>query len=423
MAISQVRALVNGSWYALTYNSDTSAYEVDITAPNTTSHFQDGGYYFVTVEAENDNAVITTATSENISGLRLYVRETVPPDLKLVSPGQGYLTNNKHPFTFTAIDLESGIDIQTLSLTVDGVSVYPSEISIYSITGGYQIIYTPSSALSDGKHDLIIDISDNDGNTSNLSLSYTVDTIPPTIDLFYPETNSVITDSYTASIIGKAVDSSGRPVFLTIENNEIPLGSVSPDERGNFKQEIALETGENNISVVAYDEAGLYSRTNRRIIRLVTDRTDEDVKSIEMLTEKINRGDASEEEEEEYRKSKARGSYSHIDVNRVTLAMEYIDEAFVQKGHTSVYIPIKGSEWSDTDYFLKIHADGYLENVKKLREVIPLKEKTPQAPLDMENFTFSEANDIEQILVDIDAVFQVLDKTYIYSGEAFAGEF
>ena len=53
MAIKQVRAQVNGQWHTLTLNPRNGRYEASITAPGATSFNQPGGYYDVTVEAEN----------------------------------------------------------------------------------------------------------------------------------------------------------------------------------------------------------------------------------------------------------------------------------------------------------------------------------------------------------------------------------
>ena len=45
MAISTVRAQVNGTWHTLTYNSSSGSYTATITAPGQTSFNQSGGYY------------------------------------------------------------------------------------------------------------------------------------------------------------------------------------------------------------------------------------------------------------------------------------------------------------------------------------------------------------------------------------------
>ena len=47
----------------------------------------------------------------------------------------------------------------------------------------------------------------------------------------------------------------------------------------------------------------------------------------------------------------------------------------------------------------------------------------PETPPNMELFQYGEANDIERILVHVDAAFPYIEKAVVYCGEAFAGEF
>ena len=95
MAISQVRAQVNGTWYTLTYDSSSGAYKATITAPGATSYNQSGGYYNVTVEATNDAGTKATADGSTMTGLRLVVKEKVAPVITILSPSSGaYVTNS-----------------------------------------------------------------------------------------------------------------------------------------------------------------------------------------------------------------------------------------------------------------------------------------------------------------------------------------
>ena len=86
MAISQVRAQVNGTWYTLTYNSSTGKYDATITAPGATSFHQSEGYYNVQVEATNTAGTKGTADGTTLTGLRLVVKERVAPVITILSP-------------------------------------------------------------------------------------------------------------------------------------------------------------------------------------------------------------------------------------------------------------------------------------------------------------------------------------------------
>lgn len=78
--------------------------------------------------------------------------------------------------------------------------------------------------------------------------------------------------------------------------------------------------------------------------------------------------------------------------------------------------------WYHSDIPQERELAAYLQNVKWLREAMVLYPNTPEAPADMEGFTFAEANDIEQILVNIETIINLMLSSIIYSGEIFSGE-
>ena len=113
MAISQVRAQINGTWHTLTYDSASGAYKATVTAPGATSYNQSGGYYNVTVEATNDAGTTATADGSTISGLQLVVKERVAPVITILSPSSGaYVSNSKQPVVFTVVDEDGGVVFQ-----------------------------------------------------------------------------------------------------------------------------------------------------------------------------------------------------------------------------------------------------------------------------------------------------------------------
>lgn len=64
-----------------------------------------------------------------------------------------------------------------------------------------------------------------------------------------------------------------------------------------------------------------------------------------------------------------------------------------------------------------------IANVKRIRETFPFVPGLPEAPSDMQSFTFQEANNLEKILVQVESMFQWMDKSYLMAGEAMCGEF
>lgn len=262
MAISKVRVQINGTWTTLTYNSSTGAYEATISAPSTTSYNQAGGYYPVTVEATNTVGSITTVTDTHSTlgaSCKLVVKERVAPDIIIVSPSSGArVTNNKHPVVFTVTESPSGSGIKLSSLVVkqDGTAVANSAIKSTAITSGYSVTYTPVSALSDGSHTVTISVSDNDGNTTQKSTTFTVDTIAPTLNITSP-TEGFATASTSVTVAGTTNDTTSSPVTLTIALDSGAAQAVTVASNGSFtKTFTGLTHGIHKVTVVARDAAG-----------------------------------------------------------------------------------------------------------------------------------------------------------------------
>lgn len=92
------------------------------------------------------------------------------------------------------------------------------------------------------------------------------------------------------------------------------------------------------------------------------------------------------------------------------------------KAKVSVSRDVGAYEWCHSDIPQANELNAYLQNVKWLRESMVLYPNTPEVPDDMEGFTFAEANDIEQILVNIETIINLMISSIIYSGEIFSGE-
>lgn len=268
MAIQQVRAKVNGTWYTLTYNSSTGKYEATITAPGATSYHQSGGYYNVEVEATNTAGTKGTADGSTLTGLRLVVKERVAPVITILSPSSGaYVSNNQQPVIFTVVDEDggSGIDLSTLVVKQDGTAVSSATIQTTAITNGYSVTYTPASALSDGSHTVTVDVSDHDGNAAvEKSTTYAVDTVPPTLNVTSPA-DGLITSSTTLNVAGMTNDATSSPVTVTIKLNGADQGSVTVGSDGTFSKSVTLAEGSNTVEVTATDAAGKSSSVSRTV--------------------------------------------------------------------------------------------------------------------------------------------------------------
>ena len=268
MAISQVRAQINGTWYTLTLSGTANTYTATITAPGSTSYTKTGGYYDVTVEATNTAGTVTTQNASGLAGLKLVVREKVAPVITILSPTSGAaVINNKQPVTFTVTDEAggSGVNLSSLVVKQDSTAVAASTITSTAITNGYSVTYTPSAALSDGSHTVTITVSDNDGNAATAkSTTYRVDTVPPTLNITAPA-NALVTNAASLVVRGTTNDTSSSPVTVKITLAGADQGTVTVGSDGSFSKTLTLVEGSNTIVITATDSAGKASSVTRTV--------------------------------------------------------------------------------------------------------------------------------------------------------------
>lgn len=268
MAIKTVKATINGQTYDLTLNSASGKWEATITAPGKTSYNLAGGYYNVSVEATNEAGTKGSADASTVDGLKLVVKETVAPVITIVSPTAGaYVANSKQPVVFNVTDETggSGVDISTLVVKQDGTTVAAANITHTAIANGYSVTYTPSAALSDGSHTVTINCKDHDGNAATeKSTTYTVDTVPPTLNVTSPA-DGLITAASSVTVAGTTNDATSSPVVITISLNGTDQGTVAVGTGGTFSKVVTLKEGSNTIIVKAKDAAGKESSVTRTV--------------------------------------------------------------------------------------------------------------------------------------------------------------
>ena len=268
MAIKTVKATINGQTYDLTLNSASGKWEATITAPGKTSYNLAGGYYNVSVEATNEAGTKGSADASTVDGLKLVVKETVAPVITIVSPTAGaYVANSKQPVVFNITDETggSGVDISTLVVKQDGTAVAAANIAHTAIANGYSVTYTPSAALSDGSHTVTINCKDHDGNAAaEKSTTYTVDTVPPTLNVTSPA-DGLITAASSVTVAGTTNDATSSPVVITISLNGTDQGTIPVGTGGTFSKVVTLKKGSNTIVVKAKDAAGKESSVTRTV--------------------------------------------------------------------------------------------------------------------------------------------------------------
>lgn len=270
MAVKTVQAIINGQTHNLTLNSSTGKYEATINAPGTTSyHVNSGHYYPVTVKATDDAGNTATANDSDAtmgSALRLYVKETVKPTIAVTYPTAGsQLAVNTMTVTWQVRDTGSGINPNTIGLTIDNGSKITGNITKTAVTGGYNCSYAITTALTDGSHTIKFDVSDYDGNAATqVSTTFKVDTIPPSLTLSSPA-NNLITNHQTVTVSGTTNDATTGIASVTVKLNNGTATRVTVNSNGSFSTSLTLAEGYNTIVVVATDGVGRTATVTRTV--------------------------------------------------------------------------------------------------------------------------------------------------------------
>ena len=154
------------------------------------------------------------------------------------------------------------------------------------------------------------------------------------------------------------------------------------------------------------------------LLNLITDRTQTDVDYVIRLSQKGWSGMTAEEKAEW--ESDLKGAYNASDLNRVGNAVNYVAGRLEDAGYTVSVNP--KIDWLESDVPTESSMEQYLKNVETIRNTLTVPSNTPNVPDDMEGLTYEEANDIERILLAVDALITNMINAYFYSNEINCGE-
>ena len=116
----------------------------------------------------------------------------------------------------------------------------------------------------------------------------------------------------------------------------------------------------------------------------------------------------------------AKGTYKASDLNRVGAAMNYVAARLREQGYDPHISP--KTDWMDGEWVTPADEAVYLGDLAELRKQFALYETTPEVPPDLEKLNYIEANSIEQILMEIDALLTNIAAGWLYSGDIYSGE-
>jgi hypothetical protein len=144
-------------------------------------------------------------------------------------------------------------------LTVTGISEPSANVTVNDLTVmvDSQGRFTTTVALSEGVNTLRATATDSVSNTTTITRSVTLDTMPPTLSVIYPP-DGLITSIKVISVTGTTEPGT----YLSVNGTPAVVDPTS----GTFRAWILLEPGLNLISVEATDLAGNTVTITRRVI-------------------------------------------------------------------------------------------------------------------------------------------------------------
>lgn len=116
-----------------------------------------------------------------------------------------------------------------------------------------------------------------------------------------------------------------------------------------------------------------------------------------------------------------RGAYNYTDLNRVESAVEKLAAALTGYGYP-VSVTVK-ADWTLADVQAITTQTGlenierYRENVAAIRAALTVFSSTPDVPDSMLQLGYQDANDIEQILLDVEILINNMVAIWFHSGE------
>jgi hypothetical protein len=216
--------LDTGSWSTIAGTTDTLTSLAD-------------GSHTVTVRVTDNAGNVNSASAS-------FVVDTVAPVLSINSPTSGSY-NNTGSVTVSWTATDGGSGIAKTEINVDSGPWTPISGTGYSLT-----------SMANGAHTVTIRATDNAGNMNTESVTFTVDTVKPVLNIVAPVPDSwynttALNATWTASDSG-----SGIAYFrVSLDKGQWINGT------NEYQMLNGLTNGQHTIEVRAYDKAGNYNDT------------------------------------------------------------------------------------------------------------------------------------------------------------------
>lgn len=184
-----------------------------------------------------------------------------------------------------------------------------------------------------------------------------------------------------------------------------------------------VQNGQYHVQITAVNSLGAASNFDFTLqyegLNLITWRTQKDVNRVLFLSQKIIKGTATPEEQAEWLGSEMIGAYNASDLNRVGNAVQFVTDRLFEIGYSVA--TVGKDDWDRTDIPNKSNMAYYLRDIQFIRNALVVPDDMPQCPTTLDNLDYQKANDIEQILLDVDNIITLIMRSWMYAGEVYSG--
>lgn len=263
--ITRAYAIYKDQQYNASYSSSTQKWSVDIPSGSESSYSQSNHTYPIELHAFDaaGNETIMYASDETYGDqLNIRVLEKTKPTATIVSPTQGSVLGS----ATQDIKMElqdaggSGLNMASVIFKVNNIQV--AQGLSWTDQGGKKVCTYHATNLSDGSNSVSLQVTDNDGNVSEVAtVTFIISTQAPTLNVTSP-TDNLLTNSNKVTVSGTAAAGSDAVTLseVTINGEKASVGAG-----GAFSKEITLNEGENTITIIAKDSLGKTTTVTRHV--------------------------------------------------------------------------------------------------------------------------------------------------------------
>lgn len=262
--ITRAYAVYKSQQYNASYSG--GEWSVDIPSGSESSYGQSNHTYPIELHAFDaaGNETIMYATDDTYGDqLNIRVLEKTKPTATIKSPTQGsVLGSATQDIVMELSDAGgSGLNMASVIFKVNNIQVSEG-VSWSDGAGGKKTCTYHATNLSDGSNSVSLQVTDNDGNVSDVAeVTFVISTSAPTLNVTSP-TEGLLINSNKVTVSGTAAAGSDAVTLTGVTINGEP---AEVGEGGAFSEEITLQEGENTITIIAKDSLGKTTTVTRHV--------------------------------------------------------------------------------------------------------------------------------------------------------------